>query len=135
MTDRAGGASCDTPACTCYNVDMAWDSSRPVPWARLMREWVIYAVFMTFVFLVFFRDSGAIGAIAGLLVSGPLYLLLGTVLAKFGYTRKSFRDLRAERATASREGASTEPGSTPRPRPAPTRRTGGGTRPGARRRR
>lgn len=100
-----------------------------------MREWVIYAVFMTFVFLVFFRDSGVIGAIAGLLVSGPLYLALGLVLAKFGYTRKSIRDLRAERATATPAKASAGATAGPRPRPAPTRRTAGGTRPGPRRRR
>lgn len=99
-----------------------------------MREWVIYAVFMTIVFTLFFRDSGLVGAISGLLVSGPLYLGLGAVLAKLGLQRKSISQLRAERAEiAARRNTPADParGSAPRPRPAPTRRTGG-QRPGQR---
>jgi hypothetical protein len=103
---------------------MAWDSSRPVPWQRLMREWMIYAAIMSVIFVVFFRDSGLIGAIAGLLVSGPLYLAFGAVLAKFGYQRSTIRQMRAERTRPSvNEAASSE---TERPRPAPTRRTSTG---------
>ncbi|MEM8618401.1 MAG: hypothetical protein AAGF73_01635 [Actinomycetota bacterium] len=108
---------------------MAWDSSRPVPWQRLMREWVIYALIMVAVFLVFFRDANVIGAIVGVLISGPLYLALGTVLAKFGYQRKTFREARTERQEqlAERDAASTSSGSTAhsseRPKPPPTRRT------------
>ena len=87
---------------------MAWDSSRPVPWQRLMREWVIYALIMVAVFLVFFRDANVIGAIVGVLISGPLYLALGAVLAKFGYQRKTFREARAarQRQLAARNAAS-----------------------------
>ena len=25
---------------------MGWDSSRPVPWQRLVREWLVYAAIM-----------------------------------------------------------------------------------------
>ena len=32
---------------------MGWDSSRPVPWQRLMREWVIYVGIMALVLAVF----------------------------------------------------------------------------------
>ena len=74
----------------------------------------------------------------GLLISGPLYLLFGAVLAKFGYQRKTLKQLRAERV--DRVEAAAKPavaGSGPRQRPAPTRRTSGGgssNRPGNRRR-
>lgn len=99
-----------------------------------MREWVVYALIMTVVFALFFRDSGMVGAIAGLLVSGPLYLALGFVLAKFGYQRQSIRQIRRERETAA---TSPDPQTTPRPRPAPTRRTSNGpsNRPRSRKRR
>lgn len=120
---------------------MAWDSSRPVPWRRLVREWLVYVAIMSVLFLVLFRDDPLLGIFAGLLVSGPMYLGLGFVLAKLGYQRKSLRQARAE-AQADRDGprraASGASTSAPaRPRPAPTRRTGGGgpVRPGGKRRR
>jgi len=110
---------------------VAWDSSRPVPWQRLMREWVIYALIMVVVFLVFFRNANAIGAIVGVLISGPLYLALGAVLAKFGYQRKSFKEARSERQAqlAERDSASgsSSPSSGDRPKPPPTKRTQQGT--------
>lgn len=104
---------------------MAWDSSRPVPWARLVREWLIYAVIMTVVFLIFFRGSNVVGAIAGVLISGPLYVVIGAIMAKFGYQRARLKDLRAQSAAA----ASAEPArgdTATRAKPAPTSRTGGG---------
>lgn len=79
---------------------MAWDSTRPVPWQRLTREWLIYAAIMTAVFLLVLNNGNPAGAIAGVLVSGPLYLGLGWVLAKLGYQRKSLKDLRAESASS-----------------------------------
>lgn len=113
---------------------MGWDSSRPVPWDRLIRDWLVYAVIMTAILLLFFRDNNPIGAVAGVLISGPLYLAIGAVLAKFGYTRKRFKELReegraqaAERAAAKRSSAPAGDADAPaRPRPAPTSRTGGG---------
>ena len=61
---------------------MGWDSSRPVPWKRLIREWLIYAAIMSAVFVIFFRGDNVVGAIAGVLISGPLYLGFAAVLAK-----------------------------------------------------
>ncbi len=114
---------------------MAWDSSRPVPWQRLIKEWLIYVAIMAALFIVFFRDRDLVGIFAGLLVSGPLFLLFGYGMAKFGYQRKSFKQLRNEpraaRPKASDVGSSTD---GPRPKPAPTKRTGGGGgRPGGQR--
>jgi len=113
---------------------MGWDRNRPVPWQRLVREWVVYALIMSALFLLFFRDSNLIGALAGILVSGPLYLALGAALAKFGYRRKSLKELRAESREADAAKAAADPSDgsdtaatgPPRRRPAPTSRTGGG---------
>ena len=116
---------------------MGWDSSRPVPWRRLIREWLIYGAIMAAIFLVFFRDASLVGAMAGLLISGPLYLALGVVLAKLGYQRKSLKELRAERVDRGDGTANPAVTGGPRQRPAPTRRTAGGgqsNRPGNRRR-
>lgn len=102
---------------------MAWDSTRPVPWRRLVREWLVYVAVMAVLFVLLFRDSGLLGIFAGLLVSGPLYLAFGFVLAKFGYQRKSWKELRSE--PRSQRASRDEPSdSGPKPKPAPTSRTG-----------
>lgn len=92
---------------------------------------------MAVLFALLFRDNNLLGITAGLLVSGPLYLTFGFVLAKFGYQRRSWKELRSEApARGSRkhrdDDAKTMAG--PRPKPAPTSRTGGGSnRPGGKR--
>ncbi len=121
---------------------MGWDSSRPVPWDRMIREWLIYVAIMLVILLLFFRSTSLIGVIAGLLVSGPMYLGFGYLLAKCGYQRKSLAELRTERgerrderSSARSRAAADDEVAGPRPKPAPTRRTGGGTsRPGGARR-
>jgi len=113
---------------------MAWDSSRPVPWQRLMREWVVYALIMVGVMLFLVRDN-QVGAVVGVLVSGPLYLTIGAVLAKFGYRRKSMAELRTDRES-SKQAAREERQTDSRDRPPPTSRTSGGSnRPKSKRRR
>ena len=101
-----------------------------------MREWVIYVGIMAVVLAIFFRENGIIGALAGLLVSGPLYLAFGFVLAKFGYRRRSLKEMRTPRASASSgrssgrsstSSSSADEGASPtRNRPAPTSRTSTG---------
>lgn len=104
-----------------------------------MREWLIYAAIMTAVFLLVFDDGNTIGAIAGVLISGPLYLGFGWVLAKFGYQRKTLKELRASSTepSAARSTSSTTDSSGGSRRPvAPTSRTaGGGNRPPAKKKR
>jgi len=115
---------------------VAWDANRPVPWRRLVREWLIYVGIMAVVFALFFRDRNLTGIFAGLLASGPMYLAFGFVLAKFGYQRKSWKELRTEpRPSRGSEPHDPDPGAV-RAKPAPTKRTGGGTsgRPGGSRR-
>jgi hypothetical protein len=91
-----------------------------------MRDWVIYVGIMIVGFAIVFRDRLTPGPFIGLLVSGPIYLLFGGVLAKFGYQRKTLRDIRRE--TDEKRAAAAAPVSTSatRARPAPTSRTGGG---------
>jgi hypothetical protein len=61
-------------------------------------------------------------ALASLLVGGVVYLAVGYVLAKLGYQRASVQSIR-DRQAAQRSATDTTPR---RPRPAPTKRTGGG---------
>ena len=112
---------------------MAWDSNRPVPWKRLVREWAIYAGVMSVAFAVVLRDWELVGVVGGLVLSLPLYLALGYVLAKLGYQRTRLR--RGSVPTSAP--TATQPAAATRARPAPTRRTGSGgpARAGGRRRR
>ena len=129
--------------CVLGNTTVAWDSSRPVPWQRLIRDWLLYVGIMAIVFYVIYRDDLSAGPFIGLLISGPMFVLIGAVLAKFGYQRKTMRDLRSE-AEARRAATAVETKTTttgPRAKPAPTRRTStgpgrggrGSTRPGKKR--
>jgi hypothetical protein len=109
---------------------MGWDSTRTVNWARLIREWLVYAVVMSGVFVIFLRDSVSAGSIAGLAASFPMYLIFGGALAKMGYQRKTLSDLRRQtpvrtpRASRRSSGASGSSTASPsRSRPAPTSRT------------
>lgn len=114
---------------------MGWDNSRAVPWERLVREWVLYAGIMSAIFLVFFRDNNVVGALAGVLISGPLYLAFGAVMAKFGYTRKNLKELRAKsKAEAaaknnndSKDDSKVASNGDHGSRPAPTSRTSSGS--------
>lgn len=91
-----------------------------------MREWLIYAAIISALFLVLFRGDNPLSLIAGVLASGPLYLLVGSVLAKLGYQRKTLKELRTPRAEPAAKEAETtaSAGAGVRSRPAPSRRTG-----------
>lgn len=104
---------------------MAWDSNRVVPWGRLSREWLVYALVMIVAFAVFLRDSVSGGSILGLAASYPLYMLFGGFLAKMGYQRKTLRDVRAQAREIRTPAPSASPPTRGR-RPAPTRRTSTG---------
>ena len=54
---------------------MAWDSSRPVPWTRLIRDWLLYVGVMVVVLLIVSRDRLSPGIFAGLFVSGGAFVL------------------------------------------------------------
>lgn len=105
---------------------MGWDNSRPVPWKRLIREWLIYAAIMSAVFVIFFRGDNVVGAIAGVLISGPLYLGFGALMAKFGYQRQRLKDVRASSRDAADATTPSPSQASSRSKPAPTSRTAGG---------
>ena len=92
-----------------------------MPWARLVKEYAIYAGIMAVILLLLFRDDGVVPLLGGLVVAGPVYLLLGAVMAKFGYQRKTLAEMRTPRADQSPTTAATV--TRDRGRPAPTRRT------------
>lgn len=115
---------------------MAWDSSRPVPWRRLTREAAIFLVLGAIIFAVIIKDTkpaSYIGLVAGML----LFVGFSAVLAKFGYSRQSMRQLRAAEAANPRPTRRTRRGrpsttqtaaaaAIARTKPAPTRRTSTG---------
>ena len=109
---------------------MAWDRSRPVPWRRLIREWLIYVGIASAGLVIYYVAKGKkldIALFAGLLSSGPMYLLFGAVMAKFGYQRKTMKDLRTQRAAPAPARTMSAAGSSGvRNRPAPTKRTSTG---------
>ena len=111
---------------------MAWDSSRTVPWRRLVREWLVYVVLAGIAISIYFVATDKkieIGLFAGLLSSGPMYVGFGAILAKFGYQRKTLKQLKEERPViaASRSGRGSSTTAPPtRARPAPTKRTSTG---------
>ena len=59
---------------------MAWDATRPIPWQRLLRDWLIYVGIMAVVFAIALRDDLSAGPFLGLLASGPIFLVIGGVL-------------------------------------------------------
>jgi hypothetical protein len=101
---------------------MAFDSKRVVPWRRLLTEWLVVTVVIAVLFATVF-DVRTADSYVGLVVGGVLYVLIGALLAKFGYQRATLRDLRA--AARTTPSASAPPAVT-RAKPAPTRRTSTG---------
>ena len=116
---------------------MKWDSSRSVPWKRLCIEWAIVAVAVAVVSF-YATNNRSLSSYVALLLGGVVYLAVGAAMAKFGYKRKTLKQMRAEVAAAPRRApaASNPDDATARPRPAPTKRTSGGPahRPAKRRR-
>ena len=109
---------------------MAWDSSRPVNYRRLFKEWAIYAGIMVAVALVLLRGRNPAGLIAGVALSLPLYVGFSAVMAKFGYQRKTLSEMRTPRASSSASSSSGTADATTagRAQVKPTKRTNASTR-------
>ena len=108
---------------------MAWDSSRRVPWKRLLLYLGIYAVVMVAITAATNADRFA-EAVPGLVIGLVLATSVMVVLTKFGWTLPILRSreenaaLRAERLAARSPAATTSSATSgPRHRPAPTSRT------------
>jgi hypothetical protein len=102
---------------------MAWDSARPVPWKRFVKEGTVFALGMSAVLLLFTSQRDP-GSFTGVAVGACMYVLVAGLLGKFGYVRKTLREMRAEAAAAPPRQVGRTPAA--RQRPAPTSRTNGG---------
>jgi hypothetical protein len=117
---------------------VAWDASRQVPWAKLIKPFALYFVVANAVMLAIAPGKYGPGTFIGTVFGGVFYLLIGIVAVKFGWQPMSYaqrREQAAERAQARRATSSTgaKGGGTAnsgitgtRARPAPTRRTASG---------
>ena len=104
---------------------MSWDSLRPVPWKRLSIEWAVVAAIIAVVSYAA-TDNRSPSSYVALLLGGAVYLMVGGMMAKFGYQRKTLKQMRAEVAAAPQRAVGRQAASTGRPKPAPTKRTSGG---------
>lgn len=115
---------------------MGWDSSRKVPWRRLFIEWAVATAVIVVVFALIVKETKPANYIA-VGIGGLMYVGVGAVMAKFGFARKSFAELRREgyvreqerkAAKAGRGGATPSNSVANRPRPTPTSRTNASNR-------
>lgn len=105
---------------------MAWDSTRPVPWKRLMIEWLIIGIVVAIVSW-FATDNRKPENYISIVLAGGIYVAFGALLAKLGYARKTLKQLRAETAAQqAQRSAAAAGGAAQRQKPAPTRRTSTG---------
>jgi len=109
-----------------------------VPWRRLFTEWAVATVVIVIVFALIVKERSPANYIA-VGIGGLMYVGVGAIMARFGFARKSFAELRREgyvreqerkAAKAGRGGAGAGVGaaSANRPRPTPTSRTNAGNR-------
>ena len=106
---------------------MRWDSTRPVPWKRLLTEWTVIGTVVALI-AYFVTHNHRVGGYIGIVLAGGVYVGFGALLAKFGYARKSLRQMRAEAAAAPARvvGRRFSQTAAVRARPAPTKRTSTG---------
>ncbi|MEO5724225.1 MAG: hypothetical protein ABIQ39_08200 [Ilumatobacteraceae bacterium] len=114
---------------------MAWDSTRPVPWKRLLREAAVFLVIGGIAFALFLKKSD-VGSYVALVIGMLMFLGFSAILAKFGYTRQTLKEIRAQAPQprtgkrsgrrAGKRGATSQAVAATRPKPAPTRRTSTG---------
>jgi hypothetical protein len=104
---------------------MAWNSANRVAWRRLFIEWLVIGAVVAVVSWIATDNHDASSYIT-ILLGGFVYVGLGAVLAKFGYQRKTLKEIRAEAAAAPPRQVGRTPVPSGRPRPAPTSRTSTG---------
>ncbi|MBK8333204.1 MAG: hypothetical protein IPL07_12670 [Acidimicrobiaceae bacterium] len=88
---------------------MAWKSANPVAWKRLCIEWAVIGTVVAVVSLVA-TDNRNAGSYLTILLGGFVYVAFGAVLAKFGYQRKTLKQIRAEAAAAQGRQGRSAPG-------------------------
>jgi hypothetical protein len=109
-----------------------YDASRPVPWARLLRLFLVYAVIANLTFFILFREDFGWGAVIGTAIGGLLYLAISAVLVKLGWNpphlraRANAREASEASRAASTTVAPPAGAGASKARPAPTSRTNAG---------
>jgi len=114
---------------------MAWDSTRKVPWKRiLMFEGIYMGLFVAFILIT--RPEKMTSTVTSIVIAAVLTMFVLVALVKFGYqpnwlrSREEQAALRAEKMAARQDAKATKDGRTPpseqRYQPAPTRRTSTG---------
>ncbi|HEX9260205.1 MAG TPA: hypothetical protein VF855_11755 [Acidimicrobiales bacterium] len=104
---------------------MAWDSSRQVPWRQLVVPFLVYAAVVNALFAVLGRWDPAV--VAGTAMGGLFYVIVSTVLVKFGWNPPTFKRRPAPAAPRGAGGGTAgTPTAAPRPAPTPTKRTNAG---------
>ena len=106
---------------------MAWNAANPVPWKRLCLEWLVVGTVVGIISLVT-TDKHNAGSYLAIFFAGFFYVGLGALLAKFGYQRKTLRQIRAAAAAAPVRQVGRSAGAVGRPRPVATNRTGSAPR-------
>lgn len=106
---------------------MGWNAGNPVPWKRLTKEWAVIGVVVALVSLLLFENRSAANYLT-ILFGGAVYVVLGAVLAKFGYQRKTLKQIREEAAAMPPRQVGRSAPLRGAARPAPTSRTGGAAR-------
>jgi hypothetical protein len=110
---------------------VGYDRTRPIPWKPLLRWAAIITVVLNITYALFSREQYGLSLFLASLGGGIVYVALGALLAKFGWTpptarpRQAAGEARAARQRPTKAGAAPE---TTRARPAPTRRTNAGNR-------
>jgi len=109
---------------------MNWDSSRPVPWKRLGVEWAFIAAVAAVVSFSTTGNRSFSSYLVLVLGGGAVYFTVGAAMARLGYQRRTLQRLTdvaaSPRRTVGRTPNAAASNATPRPRPAPTKRTSGG---------
>jgi hypothetical protein len=111
---------------------MAWDSSRRVPWRRVIKLYAIYALVANIALAFMYRGRYGVGSAIGTLIAGVFYALLLAVMFKLGldpfraYRRSPRADPDGRPVTRASRRNEPDRADAPRPKPAPTRRTSTG---------
>ena len=83
--------------------DVAWDSSRQVPWAKLVKPFVLYFVVANAAMLAIAPKKYGAGTFIGTVLGGVFYLLIGIVAIKFGWQPLSYAQRREQAAARAQE--------------------------------
>ncbi len=85
-----------------------------MPWPRIVRLFVIYAVVSNVLFLVAYRKQYNAGLVIGTLVGGLLFAAFSALLAKFGYMSPMLmtKEARAEMYRAKADARAARRGTT-----------------------